>query len=787
MDTLRYINIEFKSHKAALLQRISSRYPTIWNDFLNNSIGIVIVDLMAWSTATLAYIINRAAGENFISTMTLRESAVNIGSLVGYQLAGPVAATVTCEATIASPTAANITIAQGTTVRAQSTSTSIVYEVVKNYVIETGQISPVTPIVTISAALAGQNVLSTYCQVTNGSETVDLLDSTIDLTQYISAGQSFQDTDSSDPVIYAIQAIQAAPGAVANSEILLTAPWTGNTGIIAARVFDTRIQIVQGQTITDQFQSPLVASPSWAVQLSQNPVIDNSSTVTVNGTAWSQVFNFATSLDVDQVFMVQTFVDGTSAIIFGDGTFGALIPTNATVTATYRIGGGVIGNIPTGVINTSITGVISTTQNPVTITITNQTSAGMGGQDAETLEQARVNIPAYIRANDRAVTLTDYQTLASQYSDPENGAVSYAQASLQTQSAPFEPNIVAVYGWTTGSKGGLVNLSPQLKFNLQNYLQSKAVGTDYVAVFDGTSQPLPLALRFQAAGGYPVADVQASVTNAFDNFVNLLIPGQTVVYSDLLTTLTAVPGVQSVDIATPASDLVPDNSLQLFTVPQYSYVYSVQKNSVGTQIFSAPDNANISLYTAQLPVYPLAEWAFQLSLGPNLLVITPGILPNTAQVYGENVSINAMTDTVTHQLLYGSTVNLLTGQASLWIVGAPGPLTMQLVPIQGYAGTQQVDCFVSYTGDQSQTTRRQIRSALRSWGNSQQIGSSMFSNKVPGIIPSQSNVTSVVAANTLVTAVNRVALGTPSNTGSVDAIDGQVLILRNVVLNGHLD
>ena len=58
-ETLRYIQYDFQSQKDALLKRIRDRWPGRWNDFLANSIGIVIVDIVAWGLATYAFLVNR--------------------------------------------------------------------------------------------------------------------------------------------------------------------------------------------------------------------------------------------------------------------------------------------------------------------------------------------------------------------------------------------------------------------------------------------------------------------------------------------------------------------------------------------------------------------------------------------------------------------------------------------------------------------------------------------------------------------------------------------------------
>src|SRR5580698_6724823 len=94
----QFIAFDYTSNKQTLLQRVRSRWSSSWNDFLASSFGIVIVDLVSWAHANTAYYLNRLAAENFIGTMTLRESAVRIGNLFNYQLANPAPASVLCEA-----------------------------------------------------------------------------------------------------------------------------------------------------------------------------------------------------------------------------------------------------------------------------------------------------------------------------------------------------------------------------------------------------------------------------------------------------------------------------------------------------------------------------------------------------------------------------------------------------------------------------------------------------------------------------------------------------------------
>lgn len=782
-ETLRYIKYDYQSQKDALLQRIRDRWPGRWNDFLANNIGIVLVDIVAWGLATLAFLVNRVAGEQYIPTMTLRESAVRIGGLTGYQLRSPLPATVSCEAVMTTAQAADVTIFKNTLIRT-STEDALAFEVSKDYVILAGEFTPSELIVTFSPSLSGQSVINTFLQVTNGSSIVDEVDTTIDLGQYIEAGQSLNELNETDS--YTIESLETAPGGVSvNSRIILTSAWTGATGTIEAQVYDKRIQLVQGQTVTDRFVAPIVTA-NYAVRLSRVPVITNSVTVTVNGEPWTQVNSVGIQSDLAEVFQVKTFVSGDTAVVFGDGAFGALIPSEAAVAVTYRVGGGLKGNVELNSINTTITGLIETLSNPVSIQITNTTSTGIGGQEAETLEQARVNIPYYTRTNDRAVTLSDYQTIAQQYSDPQFGSVAYARANVRTENALLEGNIVSIYAWTTGPGGGLVPLSSQLKTALQTYVQTKSVGTDFVQILDGSARPVPMSLRFRVLNGFSIIDTKNLVIGTISAYIIALRPGDPVIYSDMVAKLDAVFGMDNLVMATPNTDLYPSNSTELFTVPQDTFVYTLDKTASGTPE-TDESGVQVSPYNVQLPVFPIQTWSFTLFLGVNEVSNLPfvytdandRVLVQQARLMGENLSSDDN---------YVSTLNLLTGQATLWIKGAPGDLTMQLTTAQGYSAERVVNLFIGYSGDTSQTKRREIRAALQSWGQGLYIGGAIYADRVEGISASVVSVTDMVEAIPGVDAVNRVALDTPANSQDrVVASDFELLRLGQIVLNNQVD
>jgi hypothetical protein len=81
------------------------------------------------------------------------------------------------------------------------------------------------------------------------------------------------------------------------------------------------------------------------------------------------------------VFSVYTNASGSSFVLFGDGVSGRIPSTSATITATYRVGGGEIGNVGIGLIKSIIKSSVALT-NFSGLTVTNLTAATGGAEEA---------------------------------------------------------------------------------------------------------------------------------------------------------------------------------------------------------------------------------------------------------------------------------------------------------------------------------------------------------------------------------------------------------------------
>jgi predicted phage baseplate assembly protein len=113
--------------------------------------------------------------------------------------------------------------------------------------------------------------------------------------------------------------------------------------------------------------------------------------------------------DQSRSYEIAHFDDGRTVLLFGDGIEGARLPSGQTnVRARYRKGLGASGNLPTGQISTLLT-------RPLGIEGASNSEPATGGQDPETLDDARSNAPLTVLTLDRAVSVDDYRDFARSY------------------------------------------------------------------------------------------------------------------------------------------------------------------------------------------------------------------------------------------------------------------------------------------------------------------------------------------------------------------------------------
>ncbi|MBA0051100.1 putative baseplate assembly protein [Streptomyces sp. AJS327] len=175
---------------------------------------------------------------------------------------------------------------------------------------------------------------------------------------------------------------------------------------------------VHAETVRDEPLGESPGLPGHRLRLAHAPVIGDTPPLHLQVAErdgwvdWETVGHFAGSGPHDR----HVTLDATTGeVVFGpavrepDGglrQFGAVPPKGAVIRARrYRTGGGRSGNVARGAIQVLRDSV------PYVAEVTNREAAG-GGVDGETVEEAKVRAPVALSAQDRAVTLRDYEELA---------------------------------------------------------------------------------------------------------------------------------------------------------------------------------------------------------------------------------------------------------------------------------------------------------------------------------------------------------------------------------------
>ena len=163
-------------------------------------------------------------------------------------------------------------------------------------------------------------------------------------------------------------------------------------------------------------------------------------------------------------------------------SLGSVLKSNSTLFIQYRIGGGLGSNIGVNVINNigtvnfSVTGPVDTINKSVINSLScNNVTAAIGGSNIPTVEEVRNFTSFNFSAQNRAVTINDYEALIrkmpSQFGAPAKVAITE------------EDNKIKINVLSYDSSGKLIPvISDTLKNNLANYLSNYRMINDYIFI-----------------------------------------------------------------------------------------------------------------------------------------------------------------------------------------------------------------------------------------------------------------------------------------------------------------
>ena len=283
-----------------------------------------------------------------------------------------------------------------------------------------------------------------------------------------------------------------------------------DTTVTVPAVGSINVASTEGETVYDEVAGTSDGTSDQEFILADTPVISNSISVTVNDTVYSPVTYIIDSGSADAVFYSTTDAEEVTTIIFGDGVSGRIPPANSEILVTYRIGGGVQGNVTVGTLSSIVTNFTPG------LTVTNAAAAS-GGVDAESTDSIRLNAPAGIRAIQRAVSLRDYADLALQVPGVAKAtATSEVYSSINLYLAP------AGDAGTDGD-GNLTSVFQQLGNRVSQFFIDKTPPNVSITLFPPTFVGVNITVTVNALPQYKRSIVKSNAEKslqeilAFDN------------------------------------------------------------------------------------------------------------------------------------------------------------------------------------------------------------------------------------------------------------------------------
>jgi hypothetical protein len=303
---------------------------------------------------------------------------------------------------------------------------------------------------------------------------------------------------------------------------------------------------LEGRTVVDTHSGTGEILQSYTTAF--DSVIYNSIIVRINGNLWERVEYFTDSQPRKE-YRVEFDSDYRCSIIFGNNRAGLSPSNGSSIEITYRIGGGVVGNIVTGFVEVQRLADVFGLDTNIPVTLRNYTK-GEYGYDGDTIEDIRRKLPAYLRTQNRAVTGLDYKTMTDQFFTEFHGRIGKSNAVLRNHGCAG--NVVDLYILAKKDDDDLEEASDELKSDLAEMIEENKMITDYVCIKNGEIIEVDVSIevsvsRINKKFEQEIKQKIENNTNEFFRLYNWEF-GKTLRDSDLIRILSQIRETQSYDI-----------------------------------------------------------------------------------------------------------------------------------------------------------------------------------------------------------------------------------------------
>jgi len=544
------VDRDFASIRRALLDLIRQRFPKEFKDFNVSGIGIALVDVVAYSHAQMSFYIDSFANEFFFPTARTLTGMRRLTAGLNYLMRSATSASVNITAFPNPAQPAKIRLDAETRFTARNGTV--------------WQLSD-TVIIDENAAAFPQADSSTKIIAVEGDPRQSI---------FVSDGTPFQKliipdqdvTDASVVVTIAAKQWERADSLVFSEGFgfesdTITSPGTPDFSFLLTKLHPRR----------DNFRVSVGNDPNTSVIFTQvddfllSGPTDNVFVLDVDANTGAGTVVFGDDVQgaipaLDELIVMTYNVigpqeryqltiepDGLLAVRFGDDKGAIIPPDGEEITVDYKVGGGLRGNIDIGQIDTSIRGFLVTTNDPVDVRLQNQ-EAGAGGEEAETVDHARLFAPKVAASTGRAVTQDDYDALINTFVHPTFGAVAFGKADLHLDFP--ESNQVDLIIWTRDTEGRVLAAPQAFRDTVGTFIDSRADIAHLIVTEGGVTIHVDVFARVAILPNLDVASILEEVRQVVIAFFQStqVLPGVDIHESLLCTVMQSVIGVSYVEI-----------------------------------------------------------------------------------------------------------------------------------------------------------------------------------------------------------------------------------------------
>lgn len=408
-----YMTKDYEGFKQGMLNQIPLLLPE-WTDRGESDFGVVLIELFAYVADILSYYQDRVANEAYLGSATQRRSVAELLRLIDYRIDPGLAA--------------------GTYLHLGASADAVVEPAHLPYAVRTsgrpGEVDAVFEVTRPFAVRAANSAIAL--------DALSGLPSVPDLpagATAITLPKEDHALAEHDPIYFERvtplpdggRRVRRSPMLIVQAVRELTAgldeiswlpplpePFEAERTVLHGN----NVPASHGRTVTDEPVVVADGTPGQRVTLTRSPVTHllragesarrrsrPELEVRVDDVLWEEVDGLFASRPTDLHYVTEIDENDALTVVFGSGARGGIPPAGARITLRYRVGLGGAGNVGPDTLTTAISSVagIDTVTNPF---------AATGGAERESSEEAKISGPGSVIAQERAVTIADYDALA---------------------------------------------------------------------------------------------------------------------------------------------------------------------------------------------------------------------------------------------------------------------------------------------------------------------------------------------------------------------------------------